>query len=107
MNWVFWCQRRERSTRVGAAEQGGVIGELDESGRKLDIRGENACDEAVAAGVLVAGQGTSGEGDGGSGGTATMGNERGSPSKIGTTDRPTDWGIMSPNQRKQWARRRK
>ena len=91
-----------------AADQAGVIGdELDDSGRALGIRGENACDEAVAAGDMVAEQGTSGDGDGGSGGTATMGDERGSPSKIGTTDRPTDWGIMSPNQRKQWARRRK
>ena len=97
----------DSDARVGAADQGGAFGEQDESDRALDIRGENTCDEVVAAGDLVAEQGTSGDGDGGSGGTATMGDERGSPPKIGTTDRPTDWGIMSPNQRKQWARRRK
>ena len=98
----------DTDARVEAADQAGVIGdELDDSGRALGIRGENACDEAVAAGDMVAEQGTSGDGDGGSGGTAMMGDERGSPPKIGMTDRPTDWGIMSPNQRKQWARRRK
>ena len=63
---------------MGAANQGGEIGELDESGRALGIRGENACDEALAAGDLVAGetgatQGTSGDGDGVGGDTAEMG----------------------------------
>ena len=53
--------------RVGAADPGVVIGELDD--RALGIRGENACSEAVAAGNMVAGEtdaarGTSGDGDG-------------------------------------------
>ena len=63
--------------RVGAADQGGEIGELDESGRASGIRGENASDEAVAAGDMVVGetcaaQGTSGDGDGVGGDTAAM-----------------------------------
>ena len=81
----------DSDTRVGAANQGGEIGELDESGRALGIRGENACDEALAAGDLVAGetgatQGTSGDGDGG--GVAAA------------------WATMSRRQRKAWLRGR-
>ena len=62
---------------MGAANQGGEIGELDESGRALGIRGENACSEAVAAGDMAAGetdaaQGTSGDGDGVGGDTAAV-----------------------------------
>ena len=61
--------------RVGTADPGVVIGELDD--RALGIRGENACSEAVAAGNMVAGetdatQGTSGDGDGVGGDIAAM-----------------------------------
>ena len=49
-----------------------MIGELDESGRALGIRGENACSEAVAAGETDAAQGTSGDGDGVGGNMAAM-----------------------------------
>ena len=73
--------------RVGAADQGGEIGELDESGRASGIRGENASDEAVAAGDMVAG-------DGGGGGTVSM----------GVKTKPIEWAKMSKSQRNRWRR---
>ena len=77
----------ESNVRVGAADQGGEIGELDESGRASGIRGENASDEAVAAGDMVAGQRMSGEGEGGR--------------------EAAVWATMSRRQRKAWRRGRK
>ena len=59
--------------RVGTADQGGEIVELDESGRALNIQGENACDEAVAAGDMEAAQDILDDGDGGGGGMAALG----------------------------------
>jgi hypothetical protein len=76
--------------RVGAADQGGEIGERDESGRASGIRGENASDEAVAAGDMVAG-------DGGGGGTVSM----------GVKTKPIEWAKMSKSQRNRWSRRNK
>ena len=63
-------------------------GDNDESDRALGIRGENACDEAAAAGELVAELGNLDDGDGGGGGMAA----------IGTPDRST----MSRNQWKRF-----
>ena len=63
----------ESDARVEAADQGGVIRELDESGRASGIRGENACDEAVAAGDMEAAQDILDDGDGGGGGMAALG----------------------------------
>ena len=73
--------------RVGAADPGVVIGELDKSGRALSIWDEHASDEAVSAGETGATQGTSGDGDGGGGAAA--------------------WATMSRRQRKAWLRGRK
>ena len=90
----------------GAADQGDETVERNE-------RGEAAIDGAVAAGETGAAQGTLDDGEGGGGGmaasgTAAIGDDRWFSSKTVTiVDRPTNWGIMSPNQRKQWARRRK
>ena len=90
----------------GAADQGDETVEHNE-------RGKAAIDGAVAAGETGAAQGTLDDGEGGGGGmaasgTAAIGDDQGFSSKTVTiVDRPTNWGIMSPNQRKQWARRRK
>ena len=88
--------------RVGAADQGGDIGELDGSGRALGFRDENASDEAAAEGDMVAGetgavQGTSGDGDGVGGDTAAT---RGMLAEM-------EWAKMSKSQRNRWLRRNK
>ena len=59
--------------RVEAEDRGGVSGELDERGRTLGIRGENASDEAVAAGDMAAARDILDDGDGGGGGMAVLG----------------------------------
>ena len=76
--------------RVGAADQGGDIGELDGSGRALGFRDENASDEAAAAGDRAAGQVFLDDGDSGGGGMEAM----------GIPDRST----MSRTQRKNFKR---
>ena len=81
--------------RVGTADQGGEIVELDESGRALNIQGENACDEAVAAGDLVAEQGTLDDEDDGDGGGAVS---------TGAKTKPIEWAKMSKSQRNRWRR---
>ena len=100
--------------RVGAADKGVVIGELDD--RTLGIRGENACSEAVAAGNMVAGetdaaQGTSGDGDGVGGDTAAGqgilddgDGGGGSTVSTGVKTKPIEWAKMSKSQRTRWRR---
>lgn len=102
--------------RVEAADKGVLIGELDESGRALGIRGENACSEAVAAGDMVAGetdaaQGTSGDGDGVGGDTAAGqgilddgDGGGGSTVSTGVKTKPIEWAKMSKSQRTRWRR---
>ena len=70
---LAWNFGGDSDARVGAADSGAVVGELDESGRALDIRGENASDEAVAAGDMAAAQDILDDGDGGGGGMAALG----------------------------------
>ena len=76
--------------RGGAVDQGGDIGEHDESDRALSIRGENVSGEAVAADNMVTGQGTSVIE---SGDVAARG---------GKVDLPENWASLSKSQQRNW-----